>query len=417
MTLEMVLEDLGIQEAAAVFAPYWEESAASVGRSRAVLLEADTVRRHAEFCGLTLEDAAHLVHVSQQVEEQPGLRLLVWHCYKLLFHHLDYDQVNDWPSLESVLGESQGVFFLLAALGMVPLVQQKHISLGVDRAVTRATCQQIASFASNYRRMSGGALGIPTKQLYWLRHYHAGRLFRIGRMEYMLKPFTGHIQVYRHRNSGRTVALSGDGAAYNAEGYIDGTQEWTAALLKDDAATSGCPISPYGFALPGRVRLPLEEWDCVLQPDDWTLDMHIPAGGGMETEKCHRSMIEATAFFRRLCPERPFASITCNSWIFNNQLQDLRLSSHNLAAFQRELYLYPVSSSGRDGLWFIFFQDAFNSHQVPRETSLQRAVAEFLDRGHVWRGGGMFFLTDDFDRFGSQVYRRQAGTIANMAEL
>jgi len=42
---------------------------------------------------------------------------------------------------------------------------------------------------------------------------------------------------------------------------------------------------------------------------------------------------------------------------------------------------------------------------APRETSLQRAILDYLQAGNVWRAGGMFFLMDDLDRFGRQWYR------------
>ncbi|MDH7571898.1 MAG: hypothetical protein QHJ73_20145, partial [Armatimonadota bacterium] len=59
------------------------------------------------------------------------------------------------------------------------------------------------------------------------------------------------------------------------------------------------------------------------------------------------------------------------------------------------------------GLWFLFFQDQFDPATAPRETSVQRAVLQFLEAGNIWRGGGMFYLTDDLEHFGTQYYRRR----------
>src|SRR5205814_8203890 len=95
----------------------------------------------------------------------------------------------------------------------------------------------------------------------------------------------------------------------------------------------------------------------------------------------------------------------CSSWLFNTQFEEIRLSSDNLVQYQRELYLFPTPASGRDGLWFVFLQDDFDPAALPRDTSLRRGVADFLAAGNGWRGGGMFFLTEDLEHFGTQHYR------------
>lgn len=127
----------------------------------------------------------------------------------------------------------------------------------------------------------------------------------------------------------------------------------------------------------------------------------------MTPERCADSMRRATAFFRHHFPDRPFASITCWSWIFNTQLDGILPPEANLVAYQRELYLYPVASSPNSGLWFLFLQDTFDAATAPRDTALQRVVLEFLATGQPWRNGAMFFLTEHLDSFGSQRYRSQ----------
>ncbi len=135
------------------------------------------------------------------------------------------------------------------------------------------------------------------------------------------------------------------------------------------------------------------------------MDMHIPPGGGMILEICRASMRQAADFFPRYFPDRPAASITCASWIFNTQLDGIFAPEANLVRFQRELYLYPVPSTGQDGLVFIFGQDDPRPDTAPRDTRLQRAILDFLAKGNRWRNGGMFFLAADLPHFGQGWYR------------
>ncbi len=348
--------------------------------------------------------------IRQRIVEDEHLIQLAWHCHNLLFSHTDYESLRQWPSLDHRLGEHHGAFYLIVAGSMVPLVAEKHQQLGVDTQITQATCKQIASFAGNYKRMTGG-VGIPLRQLFWLRHYPAGRLFRLGRMEYMIKSFAGPVRVYRHRHTDQTVALCEDGLSFNAAGFMDGQDTWRSALELEPNRVRGQLISPQGFAQQHTMELDLADWDCVLQPGDSVIDMHIPAGGGMQLEKCRDSMTAAASFFGQMFPETPVQAIVCSSWIFNTQLEAIPLSSDNLVQFQRELYLFPVTSRGDDGLWFIFFQDPVDPKTAPRHTSLQRAVADFLAQGNQWRGGGMFFLLDHLQHFGLQYYRQQSAAL------
>jgi len=292
--------------------------------------------------------------------------------------------------------------------------------MGVSEEITRATCQQIACFAGNYQRATQ-RLGIASRQISWLRHYTAGRLFRIGRMEYMLRPFSGAVQVYRNVNTGAIIALAADGTRYNTAGYVDGTagntdpNGWVATLTTTSDYITGFPVSPKGYAINQPLQLSTSEWQCVLTKGDTALEMHIPAGGGMTLAKCAESFRQAVPFFQQYFPAEPFQAIVCSSWIFNTQLEEIELSSDQLVAFQRELYLFPVRSTGQDGLWFIFLQDNFDLNTAPRKTSLQRAVINYLEAGHTWRGGGMFFLIEHLPQFGTQYYRNNDLTLQSLS--
>ncbi len=407
MQWAQLIKELELESDAEVLQHHWEQSLETFPKPMPDFLKHGLFRHSAQFCGFEDETIAALDTVRQEMAGDEALMLLAWHCHRLLFWHTDYEGMQQWPLLTKRLGELHGAFYLIVAASMVPLVEAAHRSLGVSADVTRATCQQVSCFAENYRRMTKGGLGIPRRQLFWLRHYPAGRLFRIGRMEYMLRPFKGKIKVYRQRDTGQTVALCCDGVAFNRYGLIDGSEDWLSSLQLQNGTIIGNPVLPWGYAQQRPVELNLSQWDCVLRPGDITLDMHIPAGGSMQLEKCRQSMTEAVPFFRETFPNTMFNSISCSSWIFNTQLEDIRLSSDNLVQFQRELYLYPVPSNGTDGLWFIFFQEPFDLASAPRDTSLQRAVADYLEQGHTWRGGGMFFLAEDLPFFGTQCYRNQ----------
>ena len=62
-------------------------------------------------------------------------------------------------------------------------------------------------------------------------------------------------------------------------------------------------------------------------------------------------------------------------------------------------HLFPVSSSPSAGLWFLFLVDPpyTDLAVLPRDTSMRRAVADWLAKGNVFHMGGMYLLRDEVD--------------------
>lgn len=126
----------------------------------------------------------------------------------------------------------------------------------------------------------------------------------------------------------------------------------------------------------------------------------------MSLAHCQQSMRQAMDFFARYFPAQSPAAFACNSWILNPQLAHIYRDDSNMVLWQRELYLYPIPSGDRSGLRFIFGKDDIDVSTAPRDTSLRRALLNHLQAGGRLIGGGMFFLCEDFDEFGNQIYQR-----------
>lgn len=389
----------------------WEDSMAVFpGTPRFLVPEA--FRGSMEWGGLEPAIEPLLASAAHRIAANPALCQLAWHTSWRVFDSPEAAPLRDWPELSRALGSECGLFNLLVALEMIPRVRAFHRSLGLPETVTRNTCRQIWSFSDNFRRGRYGRMGLFNKQLSWLRHYTREPLFRIGRLEFWLRECGFGPAVYRNRATGETVALAGDQQTFNAEGYLDAPPVpgvppggWVSRLIEDGHTVTGTPILPSGCAIQREVTLPLDTWSCVLRKGSKMLDMHIPAGGNLTLDACAESFRGAVDFFRRHYPRETPPAIVCSSWIFSPLLEEFMPTGANLVRFLRELYLYPVPSTADSGLWFIFFQDKFDPATAPRDSSLQRAMLDFILSGNRWRSGGMFFLIEDLPRFGTQHYR------------
>ncbi len=388
----------------------WEQSEATLPAGVPSLLDPAEITASRAYAGLPQSLDPLLHAVAAQIREEPALLHLAWHTWRVLSGPEEGRQFHGWPCLERTLGDDRGVFYLLMELAAVPRIRDVHRQMGVPEAVTRDTCRVVACQNGNYARLHAGRPGILRKELYWIRNHLTGRLFRLGRFEYMLQPFSGALIAFSHRSTRCVVALATDGMWFDREGYASSEPRasegsWQARLSVDEARITGHPIAPHGVALRRRVALPAPEWKRVVEPGQTVLDMHIPEGGHMTLERACDSLFQAFEFFATFFPSRPAEAVQCHSWIFGPQLEAILPPSANLVRLMREVYLFPARHAPNEGLYYIFGSDDVDPATAPRETSLQRAVLAFLEGGGVWRCGGMFLLKEDLEHFGSQVYR------------
>ena len=414
MTLDQTLADLRLDVDPQLLAPYWAEDEATLP-DVPDLLKPEVFLRLREFLQVDCAVDPFLHEISAAILASPALKQLWWHCSNLLFHHLNYQgaQVRNWPSLEPLLGKQHGVFYLLMTMGMVPLTQAAHARRDIPTTVAAEGLPgNMQECGGNYQTLNPGRFGVDLRVVYWLRHDTEGELYRLGRIEYMSRPFTGQMQAFRHRATGETIALAEDGVYYTPEGYLYGNAEtnpggWTSSLIFTDNSVKGHRLSPLGQATQELVELSFEDWECALKRGDHVLEMHIPGGGGFTPDKCLDSMQRAVEFFSRYFPEQPFVGLGCQSWILNPQMGEVYRPDSNMVLWQQEMYLYPVGSSGRDGLHFLFATDQIDPATAPRDTSLRRAFLDWLAAGKRLMAGGAFILTEDLQYYGTQHYRKQ----------
>lgn len=414
MSPQDALTACGESEGLEDIARFWDESAAAMPGGLPCFLEESQWRACREWTGFAPGMDAILRRTVDKIAQSPALRRLAWHGYWRVFLAPDACPPTGWPDFTAALGDDGGVFYLLIGLGFIPLVRQWHAKLGIPEDITRETVSAARCCCDDtHRNARNGLPGMLQGQLGWMRHYTRERYFRIGRLEYWLAPYTWTEQVFRNRHTGEVVALAAHGTRFSAEGRVFGDagnyrngDGWTASFERPQTHVTGHLLHPNGYGTTHKVTLSLDDWECLLEKGVTTLQMHIPFGGHMPPDACRDSVTRAKALFARHFPDEPAVAITCGSWIFSPQLQACLPDTSNLVRFQRELFLVPSPAHGSDGLWFVFLERGLPDFRTwPRKTRVQRAILDYLEQGHVWGAGRMFFLLDDVPRFGQQVYR------------
>lgn len=118
---------------------------------------------------------------------------------------------------------------------------------------------------------------------------------------------------------------------------------------------------------------------------DWVLSTHVPRTGPLSPDRVDVALAQATRLFARCFPDYPTRTFHCESWLLDPALV-VGLPGSNLAAFQQRWRLYGDPRPGEaDALFFGFLRRGeANSATLPRDTRLQRLLADRLSSGQGW---------------------------------
>ncbi len=307
--------------------------------------------------------------------------------------------------------EHAGIYNLLAVFAAFEYVEKTYRRLGLPDDIAQDTLQYTTGAIMEYASGNDGKLGINGRKLHWFRFYIEGKLFRIGRLEYMIQDPLSYLPVvYRRNSDGKVIALCRNGWVVRKDGLLpfpeDPADECvTVTLEQTDDTVCGTVINPAGFVeLDRRITLKLDEYTPLWNMWDLVPGIHIPGGGGMKRGLIEDSLRKARDFFPKYFKRR-VAGFSCFSWIFNPDFEE-ELPNSNLADFMREVYLFPFKSVGVEGLQFVFGKSSKDWSDFPADNSLRLAFHRIREAGKRLKAGGMFIDAESIDKFGTQTYRR-----------
>jgi len=408
MDWKQLIYNLAPDEPHADVAAHWDASVAAMPAGEWAFFSLQAIEEALDWSGLEVDLASQLHQVAHDVQGKPIMRALVWHAIYRLCVAEGGVNLEAWPTFERWLGDRAPDVYLLIALSVVSRARETYQSLGIEEQITRDTLREIHDFAHMHQQFTN-RLSVYPIQIPWLRNYVDGKLFRLGRLEYMVCEFGARIGnsivIYRNTQTNKTIALAQDRVVFSEAGYVDrniASSDWTATLEVNSASIKGHPINPLGYVQRQTIELPTCEWRRVVDATDRVLDMHIPAAGPLTLESVVDSLKRAFTFFDERGEH--YRAAVCNSWICAPSLREICRPDSNMVRLMNHLYCFPLPYSVHSGLFFLFGQATFDPATAPRQTSLQRGILDYLASGGRWRAGGMFVLRDDLNRIEHRPY-------------
>jgi hypothetical protein len=372
---------------------HWLASQRRLPKALPFFLKPAFVQAALLFCDISPRFRPAFLQTAAAMAKNPALRRLAWHCHEVLFLAPESpEHPGPWTGLTQALGSRAPLFPAVVLLSGLPQLRRRYGDLGLPEFVLRDTLSDIDIWLEHHQ-MTSGKPGLTT--LPWLMHHFKAQLFRLGRLQFMVKKFDGKVLWLKEATSGRTALMSLAGIRYRRDGQCDGSNHtyedpkkaWVSSFQQSRGFFQGHLISA-GAAQRKAQRLARPAWQVLLKPGDPVLDIHIPAGEPMELSACKASLLEADSFFRRYFPAQKLKGKVCWSWLLDPSFQKMLPPRSNIRAFQSLFHIYPVPCSDGEIFHRVFAPAPFDPARLPRDNSLRRAILDYLGRGGDLLGAG-----------------------------
>lgn len=379
----------------------WDDSMSNFpGVGNIIFLQDDFIEKYGKIGNLTDESIKKVISDKNRLIQDDELVKLLWHSVAF-FYHADNKEARrkGIPNIEDSLPDLYGNFYIILILAGFPGTFELYRQKGWPEEVAKETLKDLNVWVVHFQNEIG-ITGLTHKILSWMTSPISGGLFKLGRLQFQNFIFNQGISVYKNQITEEIQVLCDNGIRYNRIGLIDGIGQkwdeenhWISFFQKTDDSVEGNPISTAGFAENRIVKLKLNEWKSVLRDGDDTVNIHIPAGEPLTPESCCDSFEKAKHFFAKYFPEKKVGVFVCFSWLLDNQFEDILKKESNILKFQHLGRIFPIAGES-EATSRIFGSKAEKEgiNTVSHNSSMQRAVADFINGGGILRNGGFFRL-------------------------
>lgn len=209
---------------------------------------------------------------------------------------------------------------LLRAAELYPYYEKK----GIPYEVFCNTMADISLRAALYKE-ANGVYGLTAADAIWLRHHLAGKLFRLGQLQFQL------FEMFPYE-------------LLEEDGYMTFSEE------AKQRFPTGTPV----------------------------LNFHIPARTVLTPEECDYSFALAESFFPCFFPEHHAKAYLCFSWLLYPKMRMLLAADSNIARFADRFSIIGESEDCGEALRCIYGKRYRRKAEYPRDTALQKTACEHL---------------------------------------
>ena len=235
----------------------------------------------------------------------------------------------------------------------------------------------------------------------WDMNFYTGSLFQIGRFNFIPFRLDDPLKVFRRGKE--TVAFFTETRRIRRDGQLDGVngqkdpEAFEISYKEENGVATGWPINPAGVVEKQPRSIELSEWEVVLEQGDILMGFHIPGGPGYDPAHLREDCLRCYAFFQKWFPEIDIKGFGSESWLYDPHLAMVLGGQGNITKMQCQMYIYPIES-GEGQTWRELFGEKKPLAEIEKKSRLQKAAAEYMEKGGHFTPCSMFVLVRDLPR-------------------
>ncbi|HIS98988.1 MAG TPA: DUF5596 domain-containing protein [Candidatus Faecaligallichristensenella faecipullorum] len=282
---------------------------------------------------------------------------------------------------------------LIELLPLLPELKRQYAQRNIPAQILFDTMRDVGVWVRTHHR-AHGEWGFSEQG--WLKNHFGFKLFKLGRVQFVL--CEGYVPAMVYERNGEIRLMAPEQMRYRRDGQTDGTcgnfdsEAFTTRLEQKNGTITGHLIHPDRGMVQRELSTLGPDWRLLYAPQTMVLDMHIPEEGPLDIPACIRSFYSAMDFFSRYFPETPFAGFTIESWLLGWPVAKALPGHLNLPRFQKLFYSVPIKEDMEQTLQRVYGHGhrPESAQGAPRDTTLRRVVADLWASGREIFGCGGF---------------------------
>lgn len=319
------------------------------------------------------------------------------------------------------LGKYNDAYAFLVLLACVPVAEKEMTS----RKIPKEYYEDIPHrMLRDQMRRYIGCGKIDVEDMPWKMNFYTLTIFLLDRFLFIPYQFGDPFTMYRSKRTGKVIGLSDPGLSVDSEGQLalekseDQLQDlnrthtgyeyarreakdmksFVTSIEETEEQITGYYLNPCGFVENKKVTLSKEEYEVVLDKNDWLIALHIPGGEGYTPERMRNSMNLAIEFYQKYYPELNIKGFWSESWLYDKRLSFLIGEGKNITNVQKMLFGYSGGWDGEMLYVHLFREMDAKLEECICTTSLQRNAKKMLLKGGRFCSTGMIVLTEELKR-------------------
>ena len=229
----------------------------------------------------------------------------------------------------------------------------------------------------------------------WFIPIIRGELLWIGRLQFEMTTLPYKIRVYQRGEDIKVlmddVFMHEKGMLFGSAGQTDEASKYWADITEEAGKVSGYGVNEFGECI--KKKITLCGYEEKLRYKDPIISVHIPSDGNFSAQVCEESYRRAKEIFKKCYPEYKYKAMCCFSWMLEKRLKEIMGKDTNVTLFADKYVAFPLCSKGEDIYSFLYhLKEAVPPEELPEDTSMQRAVKNYLLDGNYFYEKGGFFL-------------------------